>query len=525
MSKHPTNQKTFPNRHKTLTFNIDNLYQLANKNSTDILSDYNETTKEVQDILKECIESNKKLRVLGGNWSWSDIIKTNGILLDTKSLNISFTLTKSNLSEKCIYKPEDLHFCQCGVSIKELNDLLKGMRRSLKTSGASNGQTIAGAMSTGTHGAAIDVGAIPDYVVGIHIIVSPTRQIWLERESFPVASESFLKNIGAELVRNDDLFYAAVVSFGSFGFIHGIMVETVPLFLYEAYRFRLNPKNENLYQLMESLDFNKVTPDLLDGKKERPYHFQTLINQYDKKNGAYINIMYKRAFESNPHYEPPVNKSGLAPGDDAPAFIGALSDAIPLIIPLFVNKIIKTSYESFEKLYGSKVVWGTHGEIFSNTELHGKVLSSAMGIPLSEVNNVRKLFLKLNDINGPFCGVIAFRYVKGTKATLGFTKFETTCVVELDCVYSEKAEDFYKMFWDEMFANNIPFTFHWGKLFNLNKVQIRTMYGDNNVDAWIKARNELMKEEASMKLFTNDLMSKLGLDTILKEDGPLVDND
>jgi FAD/FMN-containing dehydrogenase len=41
---------------------------------------------------------------------------------------------------------------------------------SLIASGASNGQTIAGAMSTGTHGSANAVGGIPDYVLALHIV-------------------------------------------------------------------------------------------------------------------------------------------------------------------------------------------------------------------------------------------------------------------------------------------------------------------------------------------------------------------
>ena len=48
---------------------------------------------------------------------------------------------------------------------------------------------------------------------------------------YPVASDDFVQWLGAELIRDDDMFNAAVVSFGSFGFIHGIMLETEPICL------------------------------------------------------------------------------------------------------------------------------------------------------------------------------------------------------------------------------------------------------------------------------------------------------
>ena len=45
-------------------------------------------------------------------------------------------------------------YLQCGVSVREANDILSNRptRLALKTSGASNGQTIVGAFATGTRG-------------------------------------------------------------------------------------------------------------------------------------------------------------------------------------------------------------------------------------------------------------------------------------------------------------------------------------------------------------------------------------
>src|SRR6185369_14717758 len=102
-----------------------------------------------------------------------------------------------------------------------------------------------------------------------------------------VVSDSFIANLKTQLVRNDDLFNAALVSFGGFGFIQGVMLETVPLFLYEASRVRI-PIDNNFYKLMETLDF---TNSPLPNGSERPYHFQVLINQYDKSNLAYTTVM------------------------------------------------------------------------------------------------------------------------------------------------------------------------------------------------------------------------------------------
>jgi FAD/FMN-containing dehydrogenase len=503
-----TGNKKWVNRHETFEQKIDDLCHLSNQNSGNILADYNDATRSIQKIIQDAIDSNTTLRVLGGEWSWTKVAATKGVLLNTKPMNISFRISQQNLSPTCTKSPDEFYLVQCGTSVKEVSDRLKTRNRSLKTSGASNGQTIVGAISTGTHGSAIDVGSIQDYVVGLHIIVSPQRHIWLERKSNTIVSQSFVANINAELVQDDALFNAALVCFGSFGFIHGVMIETDPLFLYRSYRLKVSADND-LYELMETLDFSTTSLALPFGS-ERPYHFQTLINQYDTKNQAYVTAMYKRPYSNA--YTPPSLVPGLAPGDDAPTFIGAVTQAIPALVPPVVNALISSAYAPYNS------IWGTHGEIFSNTDTHGKVLSSAIGIPLHFVNKVRLLLLELNKSKGPFAGVLAFRFVKGTQATLGFTQFPQTCIVELDGVFSHQSFSFYELFWDELFKQNIPFTFHWGKLLKLDSLKIRTLFTTQKVNEWLSARKKIMIDPLSMKVFTNEVMIEWGLDTVVIED-------
>ncbi|MDZ7691665.1 MAG: hypothetical protein U5K69_11165 [Balneolaceae bacterium] len=88
-------------------------------------------------------------------------------------MNLHLPLTDEDYHEQTPYDTSDLFFFQCGNTIKELAMTLSSHGKSLKTSGASNGQTIAGCISTGVHGSAIDIGAIQDYVVGINLIIGP----------------------------------------------------------------------------------------------------------------------------------------------------------------------------------------------------------------------------------------------------------------------------------------------------------------------------------------------------------------
>ncbi|MBT1689635.1 FAD-binding protein, partial [Dawidia soli] len=166
-----TGSKTWENRHLTFTEEIDNLYDMWNSAGDDVLACYTKTSEAIQAQLGEAIDQGKTLRALGGGWTWTRIATCHkGRMYNTKGLNLRFSLASSMVDETYGGTHRDLLFVQCGVSVHELNLYLKNKGRALKTSGASNGQTIVGAMSTGTHGSAFGFGAVQDFVVGLHII-------------------------------------------------------------------------------------------------------------------------------------------------------------------------------------------------------------------------------------------------------------------------------------------------------------------------------------------------------------------
>ncbi|PZF72184.1 FAD-binding protein [Taibaiella soli] len=493
---------TWSNQHLNITQPVADYYDLANETVGSPLQIYNDTTKGIQQIIKDAIAKNTTLRVLGGNWSLSPIAATKGILLNTKLLNIRFTITAASASPAYKGDPRKLCLAQCGTGIWELNDFLHQRGLSLSACGASNGQTIAGAIATGTHGAAIGFGATQDAVVGLHIITGPDKHIWLERASYPVLIDSFADKLGATLVRDDEVFYAALVSFGSFGFVHGVLLETEDDYLLEAYLRRV-PYDASWTQMVTALDFKNPK---LPYTTEKPFHFQTMLNPYDLDKGAYLTTMYKRPYRSD--YTPPKpNGAGIGPGDDAPAFIGKISDMLPGAIPIVANKVLALSLTLYEKQFGRL------GEIFNNTTIWGKVSSAAIGLPVQQVQTVATVLIDINKTAGPFAGLFAFRFVKSSKATMAFTHFDpVSCVLELDGVQSQATQQFYTAVWNRLEQLNIPFTFHWGKMNELNPVRMNRMYG-NNLTRFLAARAKIM-DPATIKVFSNDAMKQWGIDTI-----------
>ena len=205
----PTNEREWTNRHETFTQAIDNLFDIFNPDTGSVLNDYNTTTLTIKQLLATAVQEGKSVRALGGGWSFTKVAATDGWIVNTKPLNMAMNIRETSIDAAYSGDRSQLLLAQCGISIQELNILLERSGRSLKTCGASNGQTIVGAFSTGTHGSAIDIGATPDFIVGLHIVVSGERDIWLERASYPVGSSVLVSKLNTTLVRDDELFEAA----------------------------------------------------------------------------------------------------------------------------------------------------------------------------------------------------------------------------------------------------------------------------------------------------------------------------
>ena len=504
------------NKHQNFTHDLvpNTSFKLWNPPGQKHRERYLATTKNFQWLINHAKTNNFKLRAMGSGWSFTKVGVTEGGLIDTASLNFSFPITKNYTSNNYAKQSEDLYFLQCGAIIHEVNTRLaaKSPQRSIKASGASNGQTIAGALSTGTHGAAIHDGAIPDFVVGLHLITGANKHIWLERASYPVASQEFISWLDADLVQDDTLFNAALVSFGSFGFIHGIMIETEPQFLLTEFREGPLAYNDTLKNAMKTLDFSGLNlPGT--GMHGDMYHFEVLFNihQFEPNNtgkGVFIKYMFKKPFQL-PH-TPLQRNNDFTYGDDLLGIISTMLDKLPgsgKLIPAMVNLMFGLAFKPEPPRVG------TIREIFNYTKFRGKVASAAMGIDIKDSPRALELIVEVNK-QKPFPGGLSLRYVKGTKATLGFTKFDNTCVLEMDGADGQVARDFFQTVWNKFEQSNIPYTLHWGKInFNLTENKVKTMYGTATVESWTDARNALL-DTAALPVFTNKFMEQCGLDKI-----------
>jgi L-gulono-1,4-lactone dehydrogenase len=134
-----------------------------------------------------------------------------------------------------------------GITICQLNEALWSHGLAIETQGSFDGQTLAGAISTGTHGAGAGVGSVGDSVEAVCILTMVELENgpqWVvlqiepdpdEAISDPERFEKRRNGVPWRLVQDRRLFEAAVLTMGTFGIVVGyVMRLRSAYFLYET---------------------------------------------------------------------------------------------------------------------------------------------------------------------------------------------------------------------------------------------------------------------------------------------------
>ena len=493
--------------HQNVSRTVERLYDVANlwsDGSAPPAHQWQAGVEGLRQVLSDARVAGKRVRAVGGNWSLSDITATSHYMVNTGQLNArTVGLPASYLATASTYDPAKLVFAQCGTSVIELSDELEPRGLSLKTSGASNGQTIAGAIATGTHGAANTVGAMQEYVVGLHVLDADGNSVWIERASQPVASDALLSLLAATPIRDDTVFRAAVVGLGAFGIVHAVVFEADPIYLLERYVRRYD--YGHIRAVLSSLDV--ISLGLPDGSA-LPFHFEILLNPYATGaggQGAYVRAMYKRPY-TLPAPPAPGSVVSVGPGDDALSVISSLSDAVPALIPTAVAKIIALQAPPTN---GQSA---THGQTFGSTTLKGPGQSMELALAVADATNAVDTIVSVAN-RQTFGGLLGIRFVRATDALLGSTRFApVTCTIEIPATFSQRSSDAYDAICAALDGQGIAYAMHWGQqtpaTYDANRLRHR--FG-GDLDSWIAARRDLLRTPAARTMLSNEVTDRFGL--------------
>jgi hypothetical protein len=472
-------------------------WYIANEAGGPKIASMRNTAKRLQALIGAAVTAGVRLRIHGARWSFSEICDpAGGWILQTGQLNWLFRIGVNNVDPAFQGQTDELILAQCGASIAEINAEIEPKGQALRTSGASNGQTIAGAIGTGIHGSAIDVGALQSQVAGLHVVTA-TRSLWLERPSAPVMAADFAAKLGAELVRDEQLFEAALVSLGALGIVHAVLLRTTGRYLLNSW---LKPiPTSSIERAINTLDFIGVPLPMPD---RRPYFFQAVIDPAEPDT-AHCTVRYKvpcpQAYVRDGSL-----KSGYEAGNDLPGVIAKLLDVAPGLRQAIVSLLIKSELRPFAKKSGLP------GETYSFTASRPGSAGAALAVPLGYTSRAIGLARQAFAAHTGAPVILACRFVQRSPGLLAFTRFDPSCVLDIDGLDNDATREVMEAVRAAFDSAGLPYAQHWGKLHGLTAARLRASYG-SNIDRWTVARHRLLPNAAERAVFSIPLFDAIGL--------------
>lgn len=488
------------NHHGTVTVAATAFWQIVNENqSTPSMAGMKASAERLQRLIQHATAQGARLRPIGSRWSFSEVSAPDkGWALETQRLNYRFPVGPNSLDPACKGTPADLYFVQAGTSVAEINADLEGESppRALRTSGASNGQTIAGALGTGTHGSAIDYGAMESQVLGIQLLTG-SKNLWLEHPDHPAMNAAFAAKLGAELKRDARLFSAALVSLGALGVVHSVLLSVVP-----RYRLRSFLRPMPMAQIlpaMTRLDFTGVP---LPIPSRRPYFFQVVADPA-KPDIGHVTTRYKEACP--PEYlTNNAQTTGYEVGNDLPAFFGKILEVAPALRPVAVSAALATQLAPFENKLS------TPAETYTYTKSQAGTAGASIAVPAERIADA---FREAVDVFKTVPGApaaYACRFAQASPGMLGWTRFGPSCMMDIDGIHTPAIDALMIAVRDRFDARGIPHCAHWGKFHNLTPARIQSSFGDRMAD-WHAAREGLMPDAKERAVFATDLLNRIGV--------------
>jgi hypothetical protein len=208
--------------------------------------------------------------------------------------------------------------------------------------------------------------------------------------------------------------------------------------------------------------------------------------------------------------------SPVAPdlSSDTMGLIARISEITDALAPTWALRLLIS--DQLEQRYKSaRLAPRIPGMIFGPTSLPpGHGASTEVVVSQSRAHRTLELLYEVLSTQASqgehVLGPVAVRFVPKTKALLGMNIHDMNCFIELPSVRNQEVLHIYKLWWDTLEREGIPYTCHWGQLHGMTPARVIKYFGDR-VQRWKDARVRILPSEAARRVFASPLLAEVGL--------------
>ena len=411
---------------------------------------------DVQDLIKLATQEKEKIRFMGSCHSWSDLVCTSGYLVNTDKLSKVLEINKEAKTIKV----------EGGIKIKDLIVILADNELALSNQGFIAEQSIAGAISTATHGSSYYTGCLSDFILEIELVDGLGNFHKISKDS------------------NAEWLALARVSLGALGFIYSVTIQCEDLFVLRHHRafstwgealmdYEKNYRENDFYMFMGHPELDLVL-HFFWNKIKQPVD-KVLI--YDLKDSFLSNNFMSRLVIRSANCMPRCT-SGL--------------------FAWWLRFIEKKPHNQYSYLSLSPLRCPVSVKYYIEEEL---------GVPVENfteaIGKFRALCTDFRQKGNVGVGLITCRFLPAAyDSYLSPAYGRDTAFITVNFInYFSNYEEFFKQF-EQILAPYKPRP-HWGKFHYLDEQKVLDAYGEN-----VTKFNNLRKELDPYALFSNGFIDR-----------------
>jgi FAD/FMN-containing dehydrogenase len=403
-----------------------------------------DTEEQVIQIVKDALARGGSVRTHGGGHSWSHLVVTDDTLVQLDNL-------KKGLVADVLKRR---YTVQAGIRLKELihNLALDGL--AMRNLGSITEQSIAGAISTGTHGTGVRLGNLSTSIVGMELVTG-TGDLLTIKET------------------DEDLLNAARVSLGALGIITQVTIQVVPMY--------------NLEHTTYFCKFDDVIDklDILNQENER-FLLWWLVAPIGPKDNVIVITM-------NPPRTPPgtLGQAGSAGNVGQNPLPMDTNDLLSMVLKLFPKK----PFHEFLKRTGR------YDGILTIPLLPVLHREFEYALPVENASEALRALRRVFDEGDISTTLpVEVRFVAADQSLLSPARGMDVCYIGVST--QPNANEVYSRV--EPIMKDFGGRPHWGKHFSLRRSEVEAMYPDS-YDKFRKIRKELDPKG----VFANTLLRQL----------------
>jgi len=389
-----------------------------------------ETEDEVVEVIKGALARGGHVRIQGGGHCWSHFVVTDDTLVQIDNLR------KGVIADVLKHR----YTVQAGIRLKDLIHNLELDGLGLRNIGSITEQSIAGAMSTGTHGTGIQFGNIPTSIVGMKIATG-TGDLLTIKET------------------DTELLDAARVSVGALGIVTQVTIDVVPMYDLEHRTYFC--KFDDVIDKFDTLN-----------QENARFLVWWLVAPIGPKDSVLVITM-------NPPGTPP----GMLGGAEIPAKVGKnplpmnTNDLLGMVFGLFPGK----PFHQLEKRIGR------YHEILTIPLLPVLHREMEYALPVENASEALRRLRRIFDEGDISTTLpVEVRFVAADHSLLSPARGRNVCYIGVST--QPNANEVYSR--AEPVLKDLGGRPHWGKHFSLTRAEAEKMYPDS-FDKFRQIRKQL----------------------------------